>query len=115
MQKANKLVKILKNPNTLFVATVALGVLASTTGFCADDAMTVDKQLDQVSAMSTKIETVLFGPVVRKVGLVLGMGAGLFQAFMSGSIRPLLIFGGLGLVVCYLPSMINVISLVGSK
>ena len=107
MQKANRIIKILKNPRTLFIGTLALTVLLSATGY-ADE--TNEKAIND---MSSSISDFLFGSTVRKIALTLGMGAGLFQAFMSGSIRPLLIYGGLGLAVCYLPAMIKWISSVG--
>lgn len=66
-----------------------------------------DHDLDTISG---KVSKFLFGPGVRKAALTLGLGAGLFQAFMSGSIRPLLVYGGLGLAVCYLPKVVDWIS-----
>ncbi len=65
---------------------------------------------EQLIDSTNQISNILFGPVVRKIALTLGFGAGLFQSFMSGSIRPLLIYGGLGLAVCLLPRVINLIS-----
>ena len=107
MQKANRVVKALKNPNSVFIAVLAVGILSSTAGYCNDDVM------KELNAKSDTISNFLFGGTVRKVALTLGMGAGLFQAFMSGSIRPLLIYGGLGLAVAYLPAMVNWISSIG--
>lgn len=91
--------KFLKNPRTLLIGTMAIALLAATTGFC-------DAEADVMKEV-TKVQGVLFGPVVRKIALVLGLGGGVFQAFMSGSVRPLIIYGGLGLIVNFLPSMIN--------
>lgn len=92
------------NPRTIFISLLAVTFLFHAQGFCDDAA------LNEIDKMSDKITGVLFSPAVRKVALTLGMGAGLFQAFMCGSVRPLLIYGGLGLVVCYLPKLINLIS-----
>lgn len=107
MQKATRIVKILKNPSTIFVGTLAFAVIFSQTGYC-DQA-----NEEAINATSESISKFLFGSTVRKVALTLGMGAGLFQAFMSGSIRPLLVYGGLGLAVCYLPKVVEWISTVG--
>lgn len=65
---------------------------------------------EQLIESTNQVSNILFGPVVRKIALTLGFGAGLFQAFMSGSIKPLLIYGGLGLAVCLLPRVIDLIS-----
>jgi len=107
MQKENRIVRILKDTNVPFIGTLALTVLFATSGYCDD----TNEQA--INDMSKNISDFLFGPTVRKVALTLGMGAGLFQAFMSGSIRPLLIYGGLGLAVCYLPKVVNWISTIG--
>jgi hypothetical protein len=110
MQKANRLIKILKNPKTVFIGTLACAALFSATGYCDATVNTNEQAINDTSELISKF---LFGPTVRKVALTLGMGAGLFQAFMSGSIRPLLVYGGLGLAVCYLPKIVNWISTVG--
>jgi hypothetical protein len=107
MQQATRIVNILKNPNTIFVGTLAFAVIFSQAGYC-DQA-----NEEAINATSESISKFLFGSTVRKVALTLGMGAGLFQAFMSGSIRPLLVYGGLGLAVCYLPKVVEWISTVG--
>jgi hypothetical protein len=92
------------NPRTIFAGALAAAFLFHSQGFCDDAA------LNEIDKVSDKITGVLFSPSVRKIALTLGLGAGLFQAFMSGSVRPLLVYGGLGLVVCYLPKLINLIS-----
>ena len=103
-----RILQTLQNPRVLSVGTLALGVLLNTAGYCAD---TTDAGSNaDMDAISGNIQNMLFGPTVRKAALTLGLGAGLFQAFMSGSIRPLLIYGGLGLAVNYLPKIANWIS-----
>ncbi len=100
-----KMTRILQNPKTICVAVLALGLLAQTQGYC-----TTEEDLKSLTTETTKIKDLLFGPVIRKIAVTLGFGAGLFQAFMSGSIRPLLIYGGLGLAVCFLPKVVELIS-----
>jgi hypothetical protein len=96
-----KFSKFLTNKKTISIGVLAVASLVATQGFCDTN---VNAEMDQ---MTNKVKDVLFGPGIRKAGLALGFGAGLLQAFMSGSIRPLLIYGGIGLAVCYLPTMVD--------
>ncbi|HSX38488.1 MAG TPA: hypothetical protein VLE95_06630 [Chlamydiales bacterium] len=107
MQIIKPLTQVLKHPTAAFISTLIFSTFIRTTGFCDD----VNEQA--INDMSKNISEFLFGSTIRKIALTLGMGAGLFQAFMSGSIRPLLIYGGLGLAVCYLPKIVNWISSIG--
>ena len=95
----------LNDPRILFAGTLALAVLGQTQGYCDVDGSSID-----IDTTTNSIKNILFGSAVRKAALTLGLGAGLFQAFMSGSIRPLLVYGGLGLAVCYLPKVVDWIS-----
>ena len=99
MQK--KICKLITDPRAIFIAVLALTLVTQTEGFCSDG-----KELENVTV---DIKNVLFSSGVRKAALTLGLGAGLFQAFMVGSIRPLIIYGGLGLAVCYLPKIVDMI------
>ncbi len=85
----------------------AVALLLQTQGYASDTSADATGQLLE---STNQVSNILFGPVVRKIALTLGFGAGLFQAFMSGSIKPLLIYGGLGLAVCLLPRVIDLIS-----
>ncbi len=98
-----KMFRILRNPKTIGIGVLALSVLMQSQGYC-DDVKGFDIDLD---AETNKVKDLLFGGAIRKVAMTLGFGAGLIQAFMTGSIRPLLIYGGLGLVVCFLPKIID--------
>ena len=106
MQK--RISKFLTNPKTIFLGTAAIATLLHASGYCGEAGDVSDK----MDTVSTNIQDFLFGKTIRKAALTLGLGAGLFQAFMSGSIRPLLIYGGLGLAACYLPNVVNWISTV---
>lgn len=106
MQKA-RIVSALQSPHAIFIGTLIFAVSLKMTGVCEE----TNEQA--INHMSKSISDFLFGSTVRKIALTLGMGAGLFQAFMSGSIRPLLVYGGLGLAVCYLPAMVEWISKIG--
>ncbi len=105
-----KKISVLQNKNTLRIGALALLMLFQQVGYCDDQSA---KSAQEIDAISSNISNFLFGSTIRRVALTLGMGAGLFQAFMSGSIRPLLIYGGLGLAVCYLPKIVEWISKVG--
>ena len=105
MQTKKKMAKILRDSRIHFIAVLATGLLTYSQGYCAEP-----ENMKDLDGMANQIKDFLFGPVIRKIGLTLGMGAGLVQAFVSGSIRPLLIYGGLGLVVGFLPALIEKIS-----
>lgn len=101
-------IKRLKSFKIPFLTILSMALILTVQGHCIDsDDVGRVKDLD---GMTNQIRDFLFGPVVRKIGLTLGMGAGLIQAFVSGSIRPLLIYGGLGLVVGFLPALIEKIT-----
>ncbi len=85
--------------------TLAVALLLQTQGYDG----TTDAA-EQLIESTNQVSNILFGPVVRKIALTLGFGAGIFQAFMSGSIKPLLIYGGLGLAICLLPRVIDLIA-----
>lgn len=106
-----KISQFLKDSRTQFIALLAIGLFLSIQGYSAEEDLAKVKDLD---GMTNQIRDFLFGPIVRKIGLTLGMGAGLIQAFVSGSIRPLLIYGGLGLVVGFLPAFIEKITQITS-
>lgn len=55
---------------------------------------------------SSDVQTFLFGPVMRIVGII-GGAYGLYQAIMSSSLKPLLVFGGIGLAVNLIPKFID--------
>ena len=94
-----KMTKILTSRKAICLGVMAAATLLSTQGFCD-----TNQDLDSVTK---NVKDVLFGSGIRKAGLALGFGAGLFQAFMTGSIRPLLTYGGIGLAVCYLPTIVD--------
>lgn len=98
-----KMARILQNPRTLCIAMLAVTLLVHSQGFCEGI------QVEDLNTETNKIKDILFGGTVRKIAVTLGFGAGLFQAFMSGSIRPLMIYGGLGLAVCFLPKVVELI------
>jgi len=55
---------------------------------------------------SQKIQNFLFGPAMRIAG-VLGGAYGLMQAILSSSLKPLVIYGGIGLAVNIVPKFID--------
>lgn len=89
---------------------IVLGVLLATIlmhsqGFC-DGADPID------GVTKTVIQTI-FSPWVKRSALAFGGGFGLFQSFASGSFKPLLTWGGLGLAVSYIPTLIETLSKIG--
>jgi hypothetical protein len=55
---------------------------------------------------SSHIQKFLFGPAMRIAG-VLGGAYGLMQAIFSSSLKPLIIYGGIGLAVNLIPQFID--------
>ena len=55
---------------------------------------------------SDKIQGFLFGPAMRLAG-ILGGAYGLIQAIVASTVKPLLVYGGIGLGVNIIPSFID--------
>lgn len=89
-----------RKQTTILAIALALSLsahlFASTTDFGAQDFLTE----------ANKIKGFLFGPGARIAG-VLGGGYGLIQAVLASSIRPLIVYGGIGLGVNLLPKFID--------
>lgn len=60
----------------------------------------------EIVAQASKIQAFLFGPTMRVTG-VIGGAYGLIQAILSSSIKPLIVFGGIGLAVNIIPKFID--------
>ena len=104
---AKKFADLDKSTVTVLVWSVfAVAVLLQVQGNCA----TPGAEVQEIEAMTTGVMNTIFSPWVKKIALVFGGGAGIFQAFTAGSIKPLLLWGGLGLAVNYVPKMVQVIS-----
>ncbi|MCH9625882.1 MAG: hypothetical protein S4CHLAM123_10670 [Chlamydiales bacterium] len=79
------------------VALLPIESLAQTTNdFASQDFM------DQ----SDKIQQFLFGPAMR-IAAVVGGGYGLIKAIIGSSLKPLVVYGGIGLSVGLLPKFID--------
>jgi hypothetical protein len=101
----------LEKSNLAFLAIIILGVGFVSQGYCADSSTT---EVQQIEAVTKSVMDTIFSPWVRRAALAFGAGAGLFQSYMGGSIKPLLLYGGLGLSVNYVPKIVEVIVKVGS-
>lgn len=100
------ILELVQSPYIIPFAALVFCFCFQTQGFCADSPTEMDTLTGNV--MST-----IFSPWLRKAALTFAGGLGLFQSYMAGSIRPLLSWGGLGLVVNYIPKLIDVITRVG--
>ena len=76
-------------------------------GYCAD------AQVSSLDTVTKNVMDVIFSSGIKKSILVLAAGWGLFQAVSSGSFKPLLLWGGIGLAIAYVPKLIEIISNVG--
>lgn len=79
-------------------------VLTTSQGYCAG------AELQEMDVMTNTVMNMIFSPWVKKTALVFGGGMGLFQAYGAGSVKPLLLWGGLGLAVNYVPKIVEVIA-----
>lgn len=57
---------------------------------------------------TNKVRSFLFGPGAKAVG-IFGGAWGIFQSIVSSSIKPLLIYGGIGLAANFLPKFIDMV------
>lgn len=115
MQLAKKIQRSLKKLQLVFpsqrdiiAAGLVVGLLLHARGYCdAGDA-------ESMNQITKSVTDTIFSPWVRKSALAFGGGMGLFQSWSAGSIKPLLVWGGLGLAVSYVPKLIEIISKVGA-
>lgn len=83
-----------------------VGMLLPSQGFCADSAA--------MDTMATNVVDTIFAPWVRKTALALGGGLGVFQSIGAGSFKPFLTWGGIGLLVNFVPNLVNFLSTLGT-
>jgi len=96
--------------SNIFWTTAVLGVVIAAQGYCADSV----KEVQEIEAVTKSVMDTIFSPWIKKAALAFGAGAGLFQSYMGGTIKPLLLWGGLGLAVNYVPKVVEIISRVGA-
>ncbi len=89
------------NSQTVCFVVFALTLLLQTQGYC--------DEVEEINKLTTGVMNAVFSPWVRRIALVFSGGAGLVQMFASGSIKPLLLWGGLGVAVNYMPRIIELI------
>ncbi|MBX9744360.1 MAG: hypothetical protein K2X08_04020 [Chlamydiales bacterium] len=90
-------------PLALFVC----GMLMHSQGYC--DA----KATEGLDSITTNVMGIIFGSTVRKSLLAIAAAWGVFQAVTSGSFKPVLFWGGIGLAIAYVPRLVEIISSVG--
>jgi len=108
--KSKQLENILEqaNANKVIPATLFLLIFFThTQGFC-DAAAT-----EEMNKMATSVVDTIFAPWVRKTALALGGGVGLFQSIGAGSFKPFMTWGGIGLLINYIPKLVNFLSTLG--
>lgn len=85
---------------------LAVWLILPVQGHCADGG----GDPHGLNAMTDSIVKTIFSPWVRRSILAFGGGFGVFQSISAGSWKPLLVWGGLGLTVNYVPKMIELLS-----
>ena len=83
---------------------VLIALMVPMQGYCDGAAL---KDVEDMT--KTTIDTI-FAPWLRKTLLGFGAGWGLFQSIAGGSFKPLLTWGGLGLVANYIPKLVEYLS-----
>lgn len=81
---------------TLFPFDALAQTASESSGFASQDFL----------EQSSHIQNFLFGPAMRIAG-VLGGAYGLMQAILSSSLKPLVVYGGIGLAVNLIPKFID--------
>lgn len=89
------------------VLALGVGILAQTQGFCADNKSSV------LDGLTTHVMQIAFDSSLRRALLTIAGAWGVYQAIISGSFKPVLFWGGIGLAVSYVPKLIDIISNIG--
>ncbi len=90
------------------ILALTVFMVSHSQGFCAD----ADKAAG-LDSVTKSVMDIVFGAGIKKSILVLAAAWGLFQAVSSGSFKPLLLWGGIGLAIAYVPKLIEIIANVG--
>lgn len=98
-------VQKLDKTRVLPICLLAAGLLLHSQGYC-NDASGLD-------SITNNVMQIVFGSAVRKSLLVLAAAWGVFQAATSGSFKPVLFWGGIGLAIAYVPKLVEIIANVG--
>ena len=96
------------NRTALFMTIFVLALVLQTQGYC-DNAGEVE-----MNTMATNVVETIFAPWVRKTALALGGGLGIFQSIGAGSFKPFMTWGGIGLLINYIPKLVNFLSTLGA-
>jgi hypothetical protein len=100
----------LEKSSPIFLTALVLGLVLTAQGYCAASG----SEVQEIEAVTKGVMDTIFAPWVKRMALAFGAGAGLCQSYMGGSVKPLLLWGGLGLAVNYVPKIVEVIAKVGS-
>lgn len=85
---------------TIVTGLLMASLLLHTQGYCdASSTSEMDK-------MAANIIETIFAPWIRRTALAFGGAWGMFQSISGGSYKPLLVWGGLGLIVNFIPKII---------
>lgn len=92
------------NQPQIIISVLLIVIFLHTQGYCANTTPAATTEMD---TMATQIVETVFAPWVRKTALAFGGGWGMFQSIAGGSYKPLLVWGGLGLIFNFIPKMIS--------
>jgi hypothetical protein len=95
------------NRKTILACTcVGLGVLCFVPADVFAETTNTAFGGNHISAEATKIKEFIFGAPMRFAG-ILGGGYGVLQAVLTSSVKPLIIFGGIGMGINVIPKFID--------
>ena len=104
MNKPYKVYKISSNKTAIYIAVLVIGLALQTQGYCDGATQSTASEMD---TMATNLVNTIFAPWVRKTALAFGGGWGMFQSISGGSFKPLLVWGGIGIFVNFIPKIIG--------
>jgi hypothetical protein len=90
------------NRKNIVISGAVAACILSTSVF----AQATDFGSAEIVSQASKIQEFLFGPTMRLAGII-GGAYGLIQAILSSTLKPLLVFGGIGLAVNIIPKFID--------
>lgn len=95
--------------NLILVMLLGCFIMFSGQAFGADPNGSAEKKIElELISKHNEIKSILFGPVAKIIAAV-GALFGIVASFMGSTLRPLIIFGGIGLAASFAEKFINII------
>jgi hypothetical protein len=108
LKTAKRVCSALEKHKAIFIGVLALGILMTSNGYCQS------AEISAIEGVTSSVMHTIFSSWVKKAALVFGAGGGLIKSWTAGSVKPLALWGGLGLAVNYVPKVVDVIAGIGA-